>query len=48
MGENRGRFVPTCTKDPWTKAMGRRGIDCGWWGWLGWERVMGGNGDKCN
>ena len=36
----------TCIKDPWTKP--KRGwIEGGRWRWMGWGKVVGGNGNNC-
>ena len=43
-GQRRGRgSQETCIKDPRTKR-----VECGRWGWIEQERVMGDNGDNCN
>ena len=40
-------WLGTCIKDTWTKPKGNR-INGGQWRWLGWETVVGGNGDNCS
>ena len=40
-------FSGTSIKDRWTKPKWRK-IQGGKWGWLGWEEVIGGNGDNCS
>ena len=46
VGEKREGLSGTCTKDTRTKPKGSR-IEGGKWGWLGWGRGVGGNGDNC-